>query len=1377
MRKIYLVLIVLCLSLSIKAQMILEFNTNLSTGTTVTLPLYGTVDVTVDWGDGNTESFTSTGNKDHTYTTDGIYSVSISGTLTQFGNSWMGYDNADKVEKVTSFGEIGLTSLSGAFKFADNLIEVPSQIPSTITDLSNTFESAESFDFDISSWDVQNITNMASMFMNALKFNQDLGSWNTSNVTNMSYMFYYATSFNQDISEWNVSQVTRMDGLFNGASSFNQNIGNWDVSNVTTMEWMFGNATSFDQDLGNWDVSQVTNMENMFIYITLSTANYNNILINWSSLTLNSGISFHAGNSKYSPGEATNARQSIIDNYSWTIEDGGVSDLPAIKTDSVTEITPISAVSGGEVTNNGGSSIINRGIVWNTTPNPTIDNNLGYTENGTGTGSFESDLNSLLPTTTYYVRAYATNNNGTDYGPQKMFTTKDGIVLIFDTNLSDGTTITLPLYGTVDVNVDWGDGNREDFNTEGDKDHTYDTDGIYSVSISGTLTIFGNYGISYNNADKLLKVIDFGNVGLKSLDGAFNGAINLIEVPARIPTNIYSLAYTFKDAINFNFDISSWDVSKVLFMRGTFYGASNFNQNIGDWNVSTVKYMETMFYNASAFNQDIGGWNVSSVENMYGMFHGASNFNQDISNWNVSNVQTMRSMFSSATNFNQDIGKWDVSNVTTMEWMFGKASSFDQDLGNWTVTQVTNMDYMFIYSRLSTYNYNSLLIGWSEQALNNDITFHGGYSNYSSGGAANARQNIIDTHNWSITDGGISNLPAIKTKEITNIEFTSATSGGEITEDAGSAITDRGIVWDIIPDPTTSSNSGITSDGTGTGNYISNLTSLNPGEQYFVRAYATNSNGTDYGNTRQFIPQQELTLSGTYTANNKIYDGDSTASVLTNNLILENVVSGYENVSIDSVILSFNNKNVGLGKAVSISDIQLSGSDSLKYNVSLVGSPTTNANIAQKELTVSGASASDKVYDGTTHAEIIDASLIGTISGDDIFLNETVGSFSDKNVGTNKTVTPAITITGTDVGNYRLTQPTGITADITSKELIIYGAIASDKTYDGTINADITGASLTGIISGDDVSLDESVGYFSNNIVGINKPVTPAITIAGTDAGNYSLTQPTGLMADITAKELTISNASASDKVYDGTTDAEIINASLEGTISGDDISLDELTGTFNDKNAGTDKIVNAAITIKGTDAENYSLIQPTGLSADITEKELTVSGSFTVLDKDYDGTTSATIDNNELILEGTIENDDISLLNEVAEFSQSEVGENITVTIISAELDGNDKPNYTLSLDEAPITTASILSTTGIYDSPKTNFIIYPNPFVDYLRIKSNMNKFHVILTNIAGQKLIDKTIIGEEIINTNLLESGIYFLIVQKDSFEKDIYKVIKR
>lgn len=195
---------------------------------------------------------------------------------------------------------------------------------SNVTDMNIMFHSASLFNQDIGNWDVSNVTDMGYMFDGASAFNQDISTWNVDNVTEMGAMFYNASAFNQDISIWNVENVTGMSGMFSGASAFNQDIGNWDVSNVTSMFIMFQNASSFNQDLGSWNVSNVTSISDMFRGVTLSTANYDALLMGWSNLILQNGLRFNAGNSKYCEGEA--ARTNIVDSFGWFISDGGLAE-------------------------------------------------------------------------------------------------------------------------------------------------------------------------------------------------------------------------------------------------------------------------------------------------------------------------------------------------------------------------------------------------------------------------------------------------------------------------------------------------------------------------------------------------------------------------------------------------------------------------------------------------------------------------------------------------------------------------------------------------------------------------------------------------------------------------------------------------------------------------------------------------------------------------------------------------------------------------------------------------------------------------------------------------------------------------------------------
>ena len=98
---------------------------------------------------------------------------------------------------------------------------------------------------------------------------------------------------------------------------------------------------------------------------------------------------------------------------------------PTVITSEVIDITETTAVSGGNVTDDGGATVTARGICWSTSQNPTIDDNDGMTTDGNGTGTFTSNLINLTANTTYYVRAYATNEKGTSYGDEMSFTTEE----------------------------------------------------------------------------------------------------------------------------------------------------------------------------------------------------------------------------------------------------------------------------------------------------------------------------------------------------------------------------------------------------------------------------------------------------------------------------------------------------------------------------------------------------------------------------------------------------------------------------------------------------------------------------------------------------------------------------------------------------------------------------------------------------------------------------------------------------------------------------------------------------------------------------------------------------------------------------------------
>src|SRR5205823_3226380 len=289
--------------------------------------------------------------------------------------------------------------------------------------------------------------------------------------------------------------------------------------------------------------------------------------------------------------------------------------------------------------------------------------------------------------------------------------------------------------------------------------------------------------------------------------------------------------------------------------------------------------------------------------------------------------------------------------------------------------------------------------------------------------------------------------------------------------------------------------------------------------------------------------------------------------------------------------------------------------------------------------------------------------------------------FSRQAVSSVKSVTvTGVTLSGADAGNYTVSQPPGLTADITAKNLTINGAAANNKQYDGGTSAtvDFTGASLAVVVSGDMVSIDSS-GYsanFNNKNVGNGKAVTViGVILSGADAGNYTVSPPSGLTADITVLHIT-GTFTMGNKIYDGNTSAMVLTRSLVGAISGNAVSVTGSTATFSDKNVGNGKTVTlTGASLSGGDAGNYVLDSVSTITANITV--LHITGSFTADNKVYDGNTMAAVLTRSL--SGTITGDVVSLTGGTAVFSDKNVGMAKTVTLTGASLSGTDAGNYVL--------------------------------------------------------------------------------------------------
>ena len=608
-----------------------------------------------------------------------------------------------------------------------------------VTNMNLMFGFGTPFNQDISGWDVRKVTDMSHMFYQCKDFNGNIGNWNVSNVTKMGSMFASAESFNQNIGGWDVSKVTDMNSMFSYASAFNQDIGSWNVSNVENMQGMFSRATSFNQDIGDWDVSKVTNMARILDGTNLSICNYDALLEGWSKLNLQQNVEFGAGYVQFSSGTAA-ARQSIIDNFGWDINDGYQVNTN-IEINITSEIS-CAGRSDGELTartsstsalykwyNGAGDLLSSEAKLENVASGiykVEVDFGGGciYTETKTITAP-EDNINpsivcpgeqtlALGESLPDYTRL-ATASDNCDNAPEISQTPVAG------TAFTAGMTVTLTATDasgnteTCSFTVAEGVSSQAPFIT------TWNTANPGS-SADNQITI-PTIGSGYNYEIYWEELSDPSNSGSLSdqtgdvtltfptpgiyqveISGDFpriyfNNSLDkekILSVEQWGDINWTSMERGFYGCKNLTVPATDApDLSGVTTFQFMFMNAESLNQEVSHWNVSTITDMGSMFQNASSFNQDIGGWDVSKVTNMSFMFSDASSFNHDIGDWEVGQVTEMTRMFQNASSFNQDIGNWEVSNVKDMSMMFSSASAFNQDIGGWNVSKVEDMQWMF----------------------------------------------------------------------------------------------------------------------------------------------------------------------------------------------------------------------------------------------------------------------------------------------------------------------------------------------------------------------------------------------------------------------------------------------------------------------------------------------------------------------------------------------------------------------------------------------------------------------------------------------------------------------------------------------------------
>ena len=361
----------------------------------------------------------------------------------------------------------------------------------------------------------------------------------------------------------------------------------------------------------------------------------------------------------------------------------------------------------------------------------------------------------------------------------------------------------------------------------------------------------------------------------------------------------------------------------------------------------------------------------------------------------------------------------------------------------------------------------------------------------------------------------VSGLTILTGNELGNYSLADTVTGTADITRATLALSNVSAANKIYDGNTTASISGnltgvIGSDQVQLTGLLGSFNNKNVGAAKDVSYSVTESNlsGNDAGNyilatggsTSATITARTLNLG--FAGVNKTYDGNAAATLtITDDRVANDVLTA-------TASGAFADKNAAANKAITVENVSLSGTDAGNY---VLASTTgaTSATIAQRALTL-GFTGNDKVYDGGSAATVAIAD--NRLAGDILNISASA-AFADKNAGSGKTVTVSnASLSGTDAGNYTLAVSGGATtASIARAALTLSSLSASDKVYDGTQAASVSGT-VAGVIGQDAVSLAGGSGVFADRNFGTGKAVAVSgFQLAGSDAGNYTLTTNSGV--------------------------------------------------------------------------------------------------------------------------------------------------------------------------------------------------------------------------------------------------------------------------
>lgn len=489
---------------------------------------------------------------------------------------------------------------------------------------------------------------------------------------------------------------------------------------------------------------------------------------------------------------------------------------PVVTTNSAaTGITSSSAVLGGNVTSNGGSAVTARGICYATTQSPTTASSK--VASGSGNGEFSATLTSLAANTTYYARAYATNSYGTSYGTEVSFTTSQMLAPTVATSSAISiTAISVVLGGNVT-----NDGNS----TVTENGICYST--TENPTTANTKVAIGSGTGSFSKTVEGLKEGTTYYVrayAINSIGTSYGTQISFTTTQLLLPTVTTADATTIAaTTVVLGGNVTN-DGNATVTERGVCYSTSQ--------NPTTGNTKLAIGSGTGVFSNTITGLtpNTTYYARAYAINSKGTAYGSQV---------TFKTIISiTLATLSTTVPTILTNNSATMGGTI-------TDDGNATVT---DRGICYATTQNPTTANNKVSMGNGIGAFSNTITgLVVNTTYYVRAYAVNSQGTAYGNQISFVASVG---LPTLTTKDVTNILETTAVAGGIVLTDEGASVTERGVCYGTTTNPTIYDSK--LASGSGTGGFNIALNTLIPNTTYYVRAYATNKNGTAYGENKTF---------------------------------------------------------------------------------------------------------------------------------------------------------------------------------------------------------------------------------------------------------------------------------------------------------------------------------------------------------------------------------------------------------------------------------------------------------------------------------------------------------------------------------------------